>query len=156
MQIVVAAHGTSIQGPEPPAVNVLENLPDTSWTDVIGLRQGQGATFRGKGGHDGWFHLPLPAPSTLFDAQVAVVWVEVEFAIEGEAHADALHVWNSTERVAALDGQNARSALRVDVPEFRFVDAGINASIHVVFRESANIAFRGGRVALVPVARPVR
>ena len=35
------------------------NIP---WSDVVGLRQGFGALFRGKSGHDNWFHFAIPTP----------------------------------------------------------------------------------------------
>jgi len=35
------------------------NIP---WSDVTGLRQGMGATFRGKSHHDNWFHFAIPTP----------------------------------------------------------------------------------------------
>jgi len=32
------------------------------WSDIVGLRQGFGATFRGKQNHDNWFHFSIPTP----------------------------------------------------------------------------------------------
>src|SRR5215210_1002851 len=51
-------------GAEGPLVQVRVGPEDRGipWSDITGLRQGFGATFRGKRDHDNWFHFPMPAP----------------------------------------------------------------------------------------------
>jgi hypothetical protein len=45
-------------GADGPLVQV-QNIP---WSDIAGLRQGFGATFRGKRHHHNWFHFSIPTP----------------------------------------------------------------------------------------------
>jgi hypothetical protein len=35
------------------------------WSDIVGLRQGYGASFRGRAAHDNWFHFAIPTPVSL-------------------------------------------------------------------------------------------
>lgn len=35
------------------------------WSDIVGLRQGNGAWFRGRADHDNWFHFAIPTPVIL-------------------------------------------------------------------------------------------
>ena len=149
-------HGTAVVGPEPPALNVLENVPGTSWTDVMGLRQGWGSTFRGKANTHGWFHLPFPTPIQLFDAASGLEWVEVGFTIDGPAHVESLHLWSGRERIAAVDGQQLVNGARHQFDEPRIVSHALNVCLGVRFNEPANITIHGGKASVLGMARPVR
>lgn len=62
-------HGTSFvpertAGAGEPLVTVKEWVdgPGLPFSDVTGLRQGYGTTFRGKRNHNNWFHVSIPTP----------------------------------------------------------------------------------------------
>ncbi|HKY56311.1 MAG TPA: hypothetical protein VJM08_18485 [Anaerolineales bacterium] len=51
-------------GRDGPLVQVREEVdgPGVPWSDIVGLREGGGATFRGKAFHKNWFHFAIPVP----------------------------------------------------------------------------------------------
>jgi hypothetical protein len=54
-------------GRDGPLMQVTDGVdgPGIPYSDIVGLRQGFGATFRGKAFHDNWFHFAIPTPVIL-------------------------------------------------------------------------------------------
>jgi hypothetical protein len=54
-------------GRDGPLTQVTDGVegPGIPYSDIVGLRQGFGATFRGKAFHDNWFHFAIPTPVIL-------------------------------------------------------------------------------------------
>ena len=68
-RVAMWVHGTAVF-PERTAGDVGADGPLTQayqipWSDVVGLRQGYGASFRGRAEHDNWFHFAIPTPVIL-------------------------------------------------------------------------------------------
>jgi hypothetical protein len=51
-------------------------------SDYIGLHQGPGIRFRGKAGHENWFHFAIPTPVLMHDAQALLERVFVLYNTE--------------------------------------------------------------------------
>ena len=58
------AHGTAFSPPEFPTTG-LDNVDDVPYTDVIGMRRGPGAFWRGEPGNGNWFHVSIPTPTII-------------------------------------------------------------------------------------------
>jgi len=79
------------------------------WSDVLGLRQSGGATFKGKVGSSNWFHVPIATPVIVADTRAKLVQVFVMFQSGSQAAVNAnnadLAGCNVT-RVDVWDGPN--------------------------------------------------
>lgn len=127
----------------------LENIHGIGWTDVVGLRQGWGTSFRGKGGKFIWFHIPFPTPVVVNNVQSDMAQLEVLFDIEGNAVVDSIHLWGSTNnRWFAQDHLGRTTSWRQDFPAGSILRGVLSISVGVYFREAANITFRGAGLTL--------
>lgn len=55
------------------------------WSDVLGLRQSGGATFKGMVGTSNWFHVPIATPVIISDTRAKLVRVFVMFQCGSQA-----------------------------------------------------------------------
>ncbi len=125
----------------------LENVDGIAWTDVVGLRQGWGTTFRGKGGKFIWFHLPFPTPVIVNDRQSELVRLDLHFDITGAGSLESVHLWgNARNRWFTRDSLGATGDIGLDLAGALRGAMGI--SLGVNFREAANVTFRGATLTL--------
>jgi hypothetical protein len=83
---------------------VVEGADHRAWTDVVGLHEGPGATFRGKEGSTNYFHFCIPTLPWRDGAVAQVAMVSVLY------HSD---VGVEVQKVYVFDGPNL---LRGDLP----------------------------------------
>ncbi len=94
------AGGATITSPGP-----LANVEGVPWTDVLGLRQGWGATFRGKANEEVWFHASIPTPVVVGSSRARLQRVFILFRLfEPEARINAVNLWDGPN----LIGETAR------------------------------------------------
>jgi hypothetical protein len=91
----------------------LRDVREIPYSNVVGMRGGAGAVFRGEAGRYNWFHFSLPVFSTFplynyrvspprhQDYQVELFKV-IALLLIANAEVNAVHVWDGTERVAAF------------------------------------------------------
>ncbi len=138
---VVGGGGFPFPGP-------LLNVNGVPWSDVVGLREGFGVTFRGKGGSFNWFHFAIPTPVITDDARVRLQRVFVLYAIDTWALIRSVHVWDGPRRIQAidnlantgdhqwwLDGQNTFAVNNVTIW------LGVGISVGIQFGSDANVKF---------------
>lgn len=133
-------------GPE-----VFANVQGISWTDIVGLRQGGGVTWRGKGGTSNWFHISVPTPVIDDDVRVRLERVFVLFSIDRWAQVQSVHVFDGPYRIATFDGLgiSGNHSGNIDpnnnwaisgAPEVRW---GIGITVGMEFGQEANLYFSG-------------
>jgi hypothetical protein len=126
----------------------LENVDGIAWTDVVGLRQGLGTTFRGKGDKFVWFHLPFPTPVMINDRRSRMRGLDIHFDVAGPARMESLHLWGSARnRWHQQDGMTATADVHVDL-EGGELHGCIGISMGIRFDRAANITFRGATLTL--------
>lgn len=76
------------------------------FTDVNGLRQGFGVTFRLKANQFNWFHCPLPTPVIVEDRRATLRRVLVLYRFPQGASLLSVHVWDGQNRILQRDGLN--------------------------------------------------
>ena len=148
MATTIAVHGNAVSFAEAPGA--CEQVEGIAWTDVVGLRRGWGATFRGRGGRLIWFHYSIPALSLINDATHNLASLELFFDIEGRASVQHVHVWNNNRhRIFAHDDLRATADVTIETGSLR-LDSDASVSIGVFFQETASITFRGVNAHLTP------
>jgi hypothetical protein len=136
MTTTLAIHGNAVSFAEAPGD--CEQVNGIGWTDVVGLRQGWGTTFRGKAGKLLWFHYPIMTISS------GLSRLSVLFNLSGRARVDSVHLWNNTgQRIFQQDNLRQTSDVILNLPTPIPMGNDIEVSIGVFFEESANITFRG-------------
>lgn len=120
-------------------------------TDVIGLRQGWGTTFRGRAGHHVWFHLPVPTPLMVTNdnnPQPRFVYLHIE--TDTDVLVSAVNVWDSQRRrLVALGNPEYRAgSYRFTIPDVPSskTSSGISISIEINFAREGNVVFLGANV----------
>jgi hypothetical protein len=150
-------HGNAFQPAERP-LDGLTNVDGIAWTDVVGLRQGQGASFRGEAGRANWFHVPIPTPVIVDDRRVRLTQIWLMFqcgtkpsagAASQEANITNIHVWDGPNRIALFGPFNLfgdhrfrlgnGNNFRLNAPQEIFF--GIGLSVHVAFRFEGTVQF---------------
>ena len=127
----------------------LEQIDSIAWSDVVGLRQGWGTSFRGKGGKFIWFHIPFPTPVVVNDVASDMARLEVMFDLAGNAVVDSIHLWGSANnRWFVEDNLNLATSWQHDFPPNNILQGVLSISVGVNFREAANITFRGAGLTL--------
>lgn len=154
--VIFSAHGNAVTVAEPPGPDSLENVGDYSWTDVVGLRQGRGSTFRGREGRSLWFHLPIPTPVRLWDAYFVLLEASVNARTEGDVAFDAMHVRDDNEeRLINREGFHESAYIRAEAHPPPVVNGALSISVRATFTRAANVTILGGRIVLNELARPV-
>ena len=129
------------------------------WSDITGLPQGWGKTYRGKADQLDWFHAAIPTPSFTFppgDGSFHVARLQTAFiffnAGEGCFISD-IHFWDGIDAIQLLQNQNITGnhpREEVGVNTFNPLDtngamhpmnAGLGISVGVHFRSEADITF---------------
>ncbi len=145
------AHGTAFSPPEFPTTG-LDNVDDVPYTDVIGMRRGPGAFWRGEPGNGNWFHVSIPTPTIIGGDTVQLRRVFVKYSVgdsaaiapSGASIAD-VQAWAGSDRIQQFGpfpaGQEKfgdhRGALDADntfvLTNPPIVTAGIGISVRVEF-----------------------
>jgi hypothetical protein len=150
-------HGTAFQPAERP-LDGLSNVDGIAWTDVVGLRQGWGASYNGNAGRANWFHVPIPTPVIVAGARAKLVKVFVMFRCGDPAGTNALsqpvnvtdiHVWDGANRIATFGPFNlfGEHRFRLDTSNTHALRAprdvifGIGLSVRVAFRFGGTVTF---------------
>jgi hypothetical protein len=154
MATSIAIHGNAVSVAEAPGD--LENVNGIGWTDIVGLRQGWGATFRGKARRFVWFHYTIPTMSIVNNSALALSRLNILFDVAGQARVDSVHVWNnSRQRIVQRDNLGQTRDFVVDFsPTPVSLASDIGISLGVFFSEATNITFRGLIVELLPTTPP--
>jgi hypothetical protein len=127
-------------------------------SDILGLRQSGGATFKGKFGTSNWFHVPIATPVIVADTRAKLVQVFVMFRCGSATGHNAdtagcnvtdMHVWDGPNRIARfgsfklfgehrfkLDTSNTH---KLSTPTDIFW--GVELAVHVSFRQGEPITF---------------
>jgi hypothetical protein len=151
-------HGNAFAPQEPGGGNIaspgpLLQVDGVPWSDVCGLRQGWGVTFRGKGGEQVWFHASVPTP-VIEGSRVRLDKVFVLYRIEEWAQIEEVTVWDGRtnaipfrdlnwtgthdERLDADNTLDLNGAAPTDGPPILW---GVGVSVLVNFGRDANITF---------------
>jgi hypothetical protein len=147
--VAETAGGGNISSPGP-----LAQVGGVPWTDVLGLPQGFGKTYRGKRGSEVWFHAAVPTPAHLTSQVVVLDDVFVIALLGGGARLDFLHCWDGGTNIRRIDGLNLAGDLRGDLVsgrnsfEVRHIDGsfhrmilGLCVSVHIRFEQEADVRF---------------
>jgi hypothetical protein len=106
------AGGGNINSPGP--LNSVGSIP---WTDVLGLPQGPGRSYRGKEGQHVWFHAAVPTPVLTQSVRTELQDVFVLFRADAGCSLESVHVFDGPDRIAPMDGFNSQGDhLRSTIP----------------------------------------
>jgi uncharacterized protein DUF6623 len=164
------AHGTAFAPPENPSQG-LENVDNVPYTDVLGLRQGWGASWVGDAGSANWFHVSIPTPAVVDDATANLKRVFVMYSTgqgyslptQGGPQVTDVHVWDGASRIQtfgtvegfgdrrfSLDAKN--TFVLPSAPPIRF---GVGISVRVQFtaidEQRIEFAAAGAEFELAPL-----
>lgn len=150
----ITVHGTSVVAEAVGGANIsspgpLLQVNGVPWTDVVGLRQGWGTTFRGKAGTGNWFHFNIPVHQVREQGfPQSVKAVTVDFAVQGQVRVTSVHLWSAGAggggtRIFQRDGLAATSRLDLDTSGHLPVSSlhPLGISIGVSFLEEGQITF---------------
>jgi hypothetical protein len=163
-------HGTAFAPPENPSQG-LENVDNVPYTDVLGLRQGWGATWVGDKGSASWFHVSIPTPTVVDDSFASLKRVFVLFStgqgvsgpgLGGPTVTD-VHVWDGSSRIQTfgnLQGWGDRRGALDTSNTFVLAPAsgvrfGVGISVRVQFEtigeQRIELAAAGAEFELAPL-----
>jgi hypothetical protein len=131
------------------------------WSDVLGLRQSGGATFKGKIGTSNWFHVPIATPVIVADTRAKLVQVFVMFKCGSAAAVTAnnanlagcnvtdVHVWDGPNRINTfgpfkLFGEHRfrfGTSTTHKLPTPKDIFWGVELAVHVSFTQDESITF---------------
>ncbi len=111
------AHGTAVVAENAGGANIsspgpMTNVGGIPWTDVLGLPQGFGKTYRGKSGSSVWFHAPVPTPAQIASQIVVVDDVFILALLGGGARLTSIHCWDGGTNINRIDNQSITGDLR--------------------------------------------
>ena len=150
------AGGGNISSPGP-----LKSVHDIPWTDVLGLPQGFGRSYRGKAGQSVWFHASVPTPVLRQSVRSLLQDVFILFLTGNGCAVRSVHVFDGPDRVDAFDGLNSAgdflrtTALRTnafpprDGGGLHVMRFGLGISMLVQFDREANIMFASAGATFV-------
>jgi uncharacterized protein DUF6623 len=150
--------GANISSPGP-----LTNVGGVPWSDVVGLPQGFGRSYRGKWGNNVWFHVAVPTPTLRNSARVRVQDVFVQYSTDAGVALAAVHVWDGPDRVAMFDLNGQGDHLRTTVPgvnsfaprepgnALHAMNFGLVISCFVRFTSEGNVMFASGGATFIVV-----
>jgi hypothetical protein len=147
------AHGVQTMA-ETPGPETFELVAGVPHTDLLGLRQGWGVTFRGRAGRSCWFHTPIPTLALADHGAARLGEFYVSFEAQGTARVTRVDLWNGNQRIKVYDGLNLGGHHDYDpeqfVPELPLHATGLNVSTRVAFGASASqIVFLGAYARFV-------
>lgn len=105
--VAESAGGGNISSPGP-----LTHVNGVPWSDVLGLPQGFGKTYRGKAGSNVWFHAPVPTPVHIVGQLVTIDDVFLSINLGGGASLISLHCWDGGNVINRIDGLALTGDLR--------------------------------------------
>jgi hypothetical protein len=155
MGSVYAIHGNAISVGERPGGGGapftgggdLLQVSSIGWTDVVGLRQGWGTTFRGQSGKFVWFHYPFPTPVIVNDREQDMSRLQLGFDVDPGVFVESVHLWGSSNnRWFNQDSLHSTSDLSLNFDPGTIIRGTIGISIGVSFTSEGNIVFRGATV----------
>src|SRR5215510_2042719 len=128
-------------------------------SDVVGMPQGWGRTYRGKTGQANWFHVAIPTHSFAFisEQKLELKKIFLLFDAMDDCYIDQVHVWDGGELMfviafVKITGDHRR-IFEPDINSFELdryryktegtkdVKTGVGISVHVNFPREANIVF---------------
>jgi hypothetical protein len=132
-------------------------------TDVVGLPQGPGKTFRGQPG-DNWFHFSIPTPVFSQGRQMDVLRAMVLYRSDTGVEVDQVCLFDGPNYIGCFsaasaarshDGTTGRSALIDTVTRWNLGQPhsmlwGLGISVHVNFAVEGNITFNGAGADFQP------
>ncbi len=136
----------------------LQNANNIAWTDIVGLRQSGGATFRGESGGDNWFHVPIATPVIVNDVRAKLAQVFVMFlcgdpkgdVVSAGANITNIHVWDDPNRIHQfgafkLFGEHrfrldTDNTFKMPAP-LRDIVFGIEIAVRVTFTVDQSVTF---------------
>jgi hypothetical protein len=153
-------HGNTMV-PEVAGPGRFANVDGVAWTDVVGLPRGWGKAWRGRANTFNFFHVSIPAPTTIGTVRPQLDKVYVFFDIGTTARVENIHVWDGPNRIFVRDGLavtgNRISSIQWesnawDIPNNPPVWYGLGISVGVRFPGvDANVTFStAGADFLVP------
>jgi hypothetical protein len=128
---------------------LLERVNDIPWTEVTGLRQGWGASYRGKAGAFIWFHIPFVAPTVVDGVVTQLLQVKVFFDVVGSAVIESVQLWdNLGNRTFAQEGLELSKDVSFDFEPPQLIGGAIGISLGARFDDAATLTFRGAMIVL--------
>lgn len=123
-----------------------------AYTELVGLPQGPGGTWRGRAGTTSWFHVALPTPTLVDGAPVSLTKLTVAFKTEEGAFLGNVHAWDGANRIVAESGLqlqgahngtdgNEAAAFALDQPQP--VTCGLIVSLSIQFENEAEVQISG-------------
>jgi hypothetical protein len=150
-------HGNAFTVPENPASTAIAPVPGRPRTDIVGLHQGWGQTWRGRSGTANWFHVGVPTPVIVDDVRLRLQRVMILFAAGVSCDLTNVHVWDGPNRIqtfgpfaitrnhfGGLDASNTFNA-----PANPLVFWGVGISVLIRFNTAANITFYSAGIDFV-------
>jgi hypothetical protein len=137
--------GTSSHGvmtvAETPGPSVFEKIEGLPFTDVVGLRQGWGVTYRGKAKAGCWFHSPIPCVDLMDHSAARLGELQLFFNALGTARVTAIHLWDGDKKIKVFDklsltGQQEYA--QQFQPSLELSNFGLNVCTFVDFGGSAS------------------
>jgi len=132
----------------------LTDVAGAHWTNIIGLAQGWGRTYRGKSGQGVWFHAPIPTPVQRLGNRVRLQDVFVMLKTDSGCLLSSLHVWDGADNVQRIDGlhtggdfwHNTVPGVNAFSPReaggaLHQMNFGLELSIRINFTSESNVAF---------------
>lgn len=156
MTTTIAIHGNAVSYPEPPGPDAFEQVQRVPWSDLVGLRTGACATYRGRARRFAWFHYALMTPGMLAGTATKLSRLQVLLTTRGAATLESVHVWNNArQRLFAADGLGrAGDSLHSFGPAGLRAESDLGVSLGVFFRETAEVDFRGLVADFEPTVAP--
>jgi hypothetical protein len=157
-------HGNAIVA-ERVGDGALAQLGGVPWSDIVGMPQGWGKTYRGKGDQLNWFHAAIPTPGFTFPTVAHPEGAAFNTAHLAEAYIffnsrdgcfiSDIHFWDGNDVIQLLEhqhiaGDHPREEVGVNTftprdPRFpdglHIMAAGLGISVGVHFPREADITF---------------
>ena len=132
------------------------------WTDIVGLPQGWGKTYRGKASKAVWFHAAIPTPVMHESVLVRLQDIFVFFTTEAGCFMSDIRVWDGPDSIQEIGnlrvegdrsrnpvrGQNAFSP-RMANGNLHTMNFGLEFSIQITFTREANVVFASAGAAFM-------
>jgi hypothetical protein len=121
-------------------------------TELVGLPQGPGGTWRGVAGTTSWFHVALPTPSGLDGAQASLTKITVSFAADDGVSVGNVHAWDGPNKFLMLHDLDLRgtqngtpgnepAVFPLDEPQP--LNYGLIVSVGVTFEKEGDLQLSG-------------
>jgi hypothetical protein len=85
----------------PGALVQVNNVP---WSDIVGLKEGFGITYRAEDGKGNWFHVSIPTPTVSAGTKAKLNKVYALYAIDTWALLKAVDIYDGPKLVKRING----------------------------------------------------